>query len=513
MGSDVHVHSRHTEAHIDIHLDVIIVLFTESFILGGGSLLDSHSTESHVHFNMFTVATGGSLGNSHTGHTHIDVHLDIIVLSKALVLGGGGGLSDSHVGHSHIDVHLNVAGLLLVGDVHLSSDHAAHVDVNVHARHALVEGDIDETDFLRSPVSRDGDLDELDFRIVDFNRAGDGGSRSAASVHGARDFQEVFGSDEFTLGGTVEDVVVFLKVDQMVHNVEGLELAVVTSLESREIDSNQVAVTGATGSDTRKGSGDFSQISFERLAFSRELEFLLKGEADVGVVELRVSVIKLHDDLSSFTRSIVSLFELSSKGVGSLSRATGSEVGSDFITNTLHSALDGLSDDEVLLELELGFTLERGFQDSFELIADVSKISGTFLVERAGKSAGEHEGEGDGVLTRHQSDPVVNGGDHFDDFMGFFMEFIDFTGFSNALAVLLNSSMFSSLGDNVDMFSTNELKVKLVSRIGQEEVEIDFTSDGITTEIGGLVSLETDSTVASSFSMLFTHIDRNVVTH
>jgi hypothetical protein len=398
VRSDVHVHTRHTKAHID--LDIFIVVFTEMTIAGGSSLLNVHSTESHVHFNMFTVmAAGGSLSDSHTGHSHINVHLDVILLSKALVLGSVG--SDSHVGHSHIDVHLDVTSGLLVGDVHLSTDHTTHIEVDIHAGHALVEGDIDTADFLRSPVSRDGDLDELDFGIVDFNRAGDSGSRSAASVHGARDFQEIFGSDEFTLGGTIEDAIVFLKVDQVVHNIEGLELGVVTALESREIDSNQVAVTGTSGSNTRESSGDFNQISVKRFAFSRELKSLLKIEADIGVVKLRVRVIKLHDDLSSFTRGIVSLFELSSQGISSLARAAGSKVGSDFITNTLHSTLNRLSNNEGLLELELGFTLERGFQDSFKFIADVSNISGAFLVERAGKSVGEHESEGDRVLTRH----------------------------------------------------------------------------------------------------------------
>jgi len=288
---------------------------------------------------------------------------------------------------------------LLAGNVH--THHTAHIDVDIHVGHASVESDIDHTDFLRSPVSRDGDLDELDFGIIDFNGAGDSGSGSTASVHGASDFQEIFGSDEFTLSGAVEDVVVFLKVDQMMHNVEGLELGVVTALESRKIDSNQVAVTGATSTDTGKSSGDFNQISVERLSSSRELEFLLKVEGDVGVVELRVGVIKLHDDLSSFTRRVESLFELGSQGISSLARAAGIKVGSDFITNTLHSALDRLSNNEDLLVLELGFTLERGFQDSFKFIADVSKISGSFLVERTGKSVGEHESEGDGVLTRH----------------------------------------------------------------------------------------------------------------
>lgn len=400
VRSDIHVHARHAEAHIDVHVDVFIVLFTESTVAGGGSLLDVHSTESHVHFNMFTiVAGGGSLSDSHTGHSHINVHLDVVLLSKALVLGVGGSGGDSHIGHSHIDVHLDVTLRLLVGDVH--THHTAHIDVDVHVGHASVEGDIDHTDFLRSPVSRDGDLDELDLGIIDFNGAGDSGSGSTASVHGASDFQEIFGSDEFTLGGAVEDVVVFLKVDQMVHNVEGLELGVVTALESREIDSNQVAVTGATSTDTGKSSGDFNQISVERLSSSRELKFLLKVEGDVGVVELRVGVIKLHDDLSSFTRRVESLFELGSQGISSLARAAGVKVGSDFITNTLHSALDRLSNNEDLLVLELGFTLERGFQDSFKFIADVSKISGSFLVERTGKSVGEHESEGDGVLTRH----------------------------------------------------------------------------------------------------------------
>jgi hypothetical protein len=451
------------------------------------------------------------LGDGHTGHTHIDVHLDIVVMSETLV-----GL-DSHTGHSHIDVHLNVAVWgksgdgLLVSNSHVSSKHTAHIDVDVHARHARVEGNIDTADFLRSPVSGDGDLDELDFRVVDFNGAGDSGSGSAASIHGAGDFQEEVRADELTLGGAVEDVVVFLKVDQVVGEVEGLDLAVVTSLESGKVDGNQVAVTGATGLDTRKGSGDLGQDFVFNSASSSQVKLLLKGEDDVGVVELRSSVIELHDNLSSFTRRVVGLFELGSQSVGTLGRAASSEVGSDFVTNTLHGTLDGLSNNEVLLEFKLGFALERGFQDGFEFITDVGKISGTFLVERGGKGTREHESEGNGVLAGHQGDPVVNGGDHLDDFVAFFVEFIDVTGFDGALAVLHDVLGFSSLLNEMDVFFTNKLEVNLVSGIGQEEVEIDFTSDGITTEISGLVSLDTDVTVASSFGVLFTHGE--IVTH
>jgi len=408
LVGDLHVHARHAEAHIHVNLNISIVLFSESFIGSGSGLLNSHSTETHVHFNVFVgavvVAGGGGLGDSHTGHTHIDVHLDVVILSETLV--GGGGLN-SHVGHSHIDVHLDVVILrnsgtgLLGSNSHVSSEHTTHIDVDVHVGHASVEGNVNTTDFLRSPVSGDGDLDELDFGVVDFNGAGDSGSGSAASVHRAGDFQEEIGSNELTLGGTVEDVVVFLQVDQVVGKVEGLDFAVVTSLESGEIDGNQVAVTGATGLDTRKGSGDFSQDSVFNSASSSQVDLLLKSEADVGVVELRASVIELHDNLSSFTRRVVSLFELGSQSVGTLGRAASGEVGSDFVTNTLHGTLDGLSNNEVLLEFKLGFALERGFQDSFKFIADIGKISGTFLMERAGKGTREHEGERNGVLARH----------------------------------------------------------------------------------------------------------------
>jgi hypothetical protein len=456
--------------------------------VSGMGLLDSHSTESHIHFNMFTVVVtgGGGLGDGHTGHTHIDVHLDVAILGKS-----GDGL--------------------LVSNGHVSSEHSTHIDVDVHVRHASVEGNVDTADFLRSPVSGDGDLDKLDFRIVDFNGAGDGRSGSAASVHRAGDFQVEVRADELTLGGAVEDVVVFLKVDQVVGEVEGLDLAVVTSLESGEIDGNQVAVTGATGLDTRKGSGDLSQGSVFDSTSSSQVDLLLKSENNVGVVELRASVIELHDNLSSFTRRVVGLFELGSQNVVTLGTAASLEAGSDFITNTLHGTLDGLSNNEVLLEFKLGFALERGFQDGFKLVADVSKISGTFLVERRGKGTREHESEGNGILAGHQGDPVVNGSDHSDDFMAFFVEFINVTGFDGALAVLHDVLGFSSLLNEMDVFSTNKLEVNLISGIGQEEVEIDFTSDGITTEISGLVSLDTDVTVASSFGVLFTHGE--IVTH
>jgi len=85
------------------------------------------------------------------------------------------------------------------------------------------------------------------------------------------------------------------------------------------------------------------------------------------------------------------------------------------------------------------------------------------------------------------------------------------TGFNGVLAVLHDVLGFSSLLDEMDVFSTNKLEVNLISGIGQEEVEIDFTSDGITTEISGLVSLDADVTVASSFGVLFTHGE--IVTH
>jgi hypothetical protein len=52
---DLHVHAGHTESHIHVDLNIFIVVVSESFIVSGVGLLNIHSTESHVHFNMFTA--------------------------------------------------------------------------------------------------------------------------------------------------------------------------------------------------------------------------------------------------------------------------------------------------------------------------------------------------------------------------------------------------------------------------------------------------------------------------
>jgi len=290
----------------------------------------------------------------------------------------------------------------LVGDLDLGLRDHVGVNVHVNVNHALSsESNIDTSNFSGVPVLRNNDGLELEFRVIDFNGGRNSRGSNAASAHGARDFEVIFRSDQSTSSGGVEDIRDFLKVDQMVSHIPGLGLVIITTLESGEIDSNEIAVTGASGLDTLKVSLDLGKDLVFVSATSSQVQSLLKSEGNSGVIRRTLGVIEFHDNLSSFTRSIVILFELSSKGVGTLAAtAAAGKLSCDFSSMALSGILDGLSDNERLLGLESWFTLERGFQDSFESIADIGEVSVTFLVERGGEVTGEHEGEGDGVLAR-----------------------------------------------------------------------------------------------------------------
>jgi hypothetical protein len=317
----------------------------------------------------------------------------------------GGDLSvESHIVVGHLVINNHTGHLLsnshlsrhLVGDIDLRN-----AEVNVHADIAT-ESNVDTANFLRVPVLRDNDGSKVEFRVVDFNGGRDSGGSNTTSAHGARDFKEVFRSDQFTSGSRVQDFRAFSKIDQMVSHIPGLDLRVVTTLEGRKIDGNEVAVTSTSGLDTLEISLDLGEDSIVFSTTSTQVKFLLQSEGDSGVIRCTVGVIKFHDNLSSFTRSIEILFELGSEDIGSLTAAAATgKCSGDFTRVTLLSVLDGLSDNERLLALESWFILERRFQDSFKSIADVGHVSVTFLMERAGKAAREHEREGDSVLSRH----------------------------------------------------------------------------------------------------------------
>jgi len=290
---------------------------------------------------------------------------------------------NNHTGHllsnSHLSRHL-------VGDIDLRN-----ADINVHADIAT-ESNIDTANFLRMPVLGDNDGGKVEFRVVDFNGSRDSGSSNTTSAHGARDFKEVFRSDQLTSGSRVQDFRAFSKIDQMLSHIPGLGLRVVTTLESGEIDSNEVAVTSTSSLDTLEISLDLGEDSIIFSTTSTQVKFLLKSEGNSGVIRLTLGVIKFHDNLSDFTRSIEILFELSSKDIRSLTAAAATgKVSGDFSSVTLLSVLNGLSDNERLLALESGFILERRFQDGFKSIADIGHVSVTFLMERAGKASREHE--------------------------------------------------------------------------------------------------------------------------
>lgn len=314
--------------------------------------------------------------------------------------------------HIHIHVHVNIVVGHLVINNHLSGHLVAnldlllrdHVRVNIHVNinHALSsESNIDTANFSGVPVLRNNDGLELEFRVVDFNGGRNSRGSNTASAHGARDFKVIFRSDQSTSSGGVEDIGDFLKVDQMVSHIPGLGLVIVTTLESGKIDSNEVAVTSTTGLDTLEISLDLGEDLVFVSATSSQVQSLLKSEGNSVVIRRTLGVIEFHDDLSSFTRSIVILFELSSKGIFTLAAAAArGKLSGDFSGMSLGGILDGLSDNERLLGLESRFALERGFQDSFESIADIGEVSVTFLMERGGEVAWKHEGEGDGVLTR-----------------------------------------------------------------------------------------------------------------
>jgi len=209
----------------------------------------------------------------------------------------------------------------------------------------------------------------------------------------------------------------------------------------------------------------------------------------------------LHVDLSSFTRSIVVLFEVDLKDVGTLIRAADLNVGGNFTDLTLLSVFDGLSNNEGLLVLELEVRLKSRFQNSFELVGDVSEVLVTLLMERAGNVSGEHESEGNGVLTRQKVTPGVDGDVHLDKVVLFLVEGVlvdEFSGgkITGSLGFLSFSDSFSL--DDLDKFSTLELKEELVTRVGDEEVEVNTTSDSFTAHISGLVGLEEDLTESAS---------------
>lgn len=95
--------------------------------------------------------------------------------------------------------------------------------------------------------------------------------------------------------------------------------------------------------------------------------------------------------------------------------------------------------------------------------------------------------------------------------MSFFKEFIDMTGLHDSLAVFFNMVVFSSLLDEVDGFSTLQLKEELVTRIRKEEIQIDSSGDSFTSEVGRLVSLAIKLTITSSCLISFAL--REIVTH
>lgn len=341
----------------------------------------------------------------------------------------------------HARVHSSI-GHDISSSHHSIGGHSKGIKVNIQANRSSVhvtrsiEGKVNDTDFLWSPAWWSSDLLKLDFWVIDFDWAGDSWSWGTAAFHWAGDFKEVFRGDQFTLGSRVQDFVVVLQTEQVLLPVKSLDSREVNVLERRKVNSNEVAITGTSSWDTSKGSGDLGAGLGLFLALGLHGDLLLEGESDAAVGNLTLSVIELHNNLSSFAWSVVVLLELGSEGIGTLTRTASSEVGLDFVTDSLHGALDWLSNDEGLLVFKLWASLQGWLEDSFDLITDICEEFMAFLMIGTWEGLWKHEGKRNGVLSWEEDGPGVHWDSHLDDFVLFVKEFVDIDVLGDLHAVL-----------------------------------------------------------------------------
>mmetsp|Transcript_30983 Transcript_30983/g.28178 ORF Transcript_30983/g.28178 Transcript_30983/m.28178 type:complete len:405 (-) Transcript_30983:390-1604(-) len=304
----------------------------------------------------------------------------------------------------------------LDGDSFLGADVSTHIHVDVHAHIVAAHIDADSWDGdlilgregqvtlvhnLGSPVLGLGRLLSVEVGADDTEFNVDIGASSAAAVHISSNIEEILRGDVLAGSGGIDGVVAALVTHNVVFHIALLDDPKITLLEGRQVQGGEVSVTSTTGLDTFKLSGGDSEASVEAVSADLKVKLLCKREGDVGTVDLRLAVIQEEANLGNLTGSVAISFESGLEEIGSLAGAAGGKIRSLFARDLLDGALNGFSDNESLLLLELRLTQKGGLEETFKIVRDIGKIFMSLLEEGGGEVGGEDELEGEDKLSRH----------------------------------------------------------------------------------------------------------------
>jgi hypothetical protein len=289
----------------------------------------------------------------------------------------------------------------------------------------------------------------LDDRIdSDGEFSGRCSSAEATSIHTAGDSQTKVRFDEDTVGGRRDSL---LRAETVFFDFTFVSLVTLwRSFDTRgQLDGSFLSLfldKGFSWLDTTEIFSDDTKVEMFTMVLGTKLDVLDKFESDISDRNLTLGVIDFSDDTSLFPRSIGVLFESSPHGDSTLTAATARSdflVNWDFLGGDL--VLEGLSDGESLLMLDLGIDVFFGFQVGFNIVSNFSNSGATSQEERAGKTSRDLEWDGEGELARRNNSssmPVVDVDNMLNASVFGFSRDIDVVVFNSSVFIVTLSLLF-----------------------------------------------------------------------